>query len=77
MGNDLGDRDLTKRVLGVIGHDVPVCCVTPPARLFVNRFTMNLRPSSANTSTRAPSASGPKIQAGKGPVPKISLPQGV
>jgi hypothetical protein len=34
---------------------------------------MNLRLSSANNSTRAPSASGPKIQAGKGLVPKIAV----
>ena len=72
-----GNRHLRKRVLGVTGHGVPACCVTLSARLFVNRFTMNLRLSSAINSTRAPSASGPKIQTGKGLVPKIALPQGV
>ena len=43
----------------------------------LNRLTMNLRLSSANNSAMAPSASGPKIQAGKGLVAKIAFPQGV
>jgi len=76
-GNDLDNRQFTKRVLGITGHNVPIRCFAPPARLFVNRFTMNLRISSAANSPMAPSASGPKIQTGKGLVPKIAVPQGV
>ena len=76
-GNDLRKKRLTKRIVEITGHGVPVWCVTPPARLFVNRFTMNLRISSAANSAMAPSTSGPKIHAGKGLVPKIALPQGV
>lgn len=64
-------------IAGVPGYDGPVCCVILPARLLVNRLTMNLRLSSTNSSARAPSMSGQKIHAGKGLVPKIALPGGI
>jgi hypothetical protein len=38
---------------------------------------MNFRPSSADKSASAPNTSGPKIQRGKGLVPKIAFPIGV
>src|SRR5512146_1614315 len=72
--NDVGYGNRSGGILRISCHVEAASLEKFSARLSLSRFAMSFRLSSANSRARAPSASGPKIQRGRGLVPKTSLP---